>query len=119
MKANCIICGKEFEKLRTAKTCGKECWLKRKRKHKRESKRRYHVAHPEKQREYKRRHRATYPEKKRAENHRYAAKNPDRKREYNRNCKNIFSDARKLGSHPFFELGHRLIELRSTIEAES
>ena len=50
MKARCVVCGREFEKLRAAKTCGKECSDEREREYRRKRR----AANPEKQREYQR-----------------------------------------------------------------
>lgn len=57
MKANCVVCGKEFRKLGAAKTCGRDC----SKANKEASNRRCRAANPERTKEWKRRrHRKRY-----------------------------------------------------------
>lgn len=47
MTARCVVCGKEFNKLRDTKTCGKDCSEQWRRVRNRERSRRFNEAHRE------------------------------------------------------------------------
>jgi DNA repair exonuclease SbcCD ATPase subunit len=63
MKAACVVCGKEFEKERNAKTCGEECGEEIRKKTARERARRYYAANREDAAERHRRYREANREK--------------------------------------------------------
>lgn len=81
MKAQCVVCGAEFEKRGAAKTCNVNCG----RVNKAENNRRYRAANLAKFREKDRR---------------YYAANPEKVREKKRRCYAANSAARSLGLPP-------------------